>query len=292
LIAYRNAAVAFQQNQALLRLGIPASLAGDLERVGRRIGFRDELAQLRTSCPDVFASLPAAPDSAPTPGDYADAVTWQPGTGEVVLFLEDGFVSKKEQVRVDFPIFSGEAYQDHSYWAWEIAAGMGNTQAFVSGHKIEYWVSVAAPALQDAPGPLGTVRASVGGPGGHAAGARVENLSAAARITFEAEKPTILYKTILRGLTKYLATRGAEKAGGDWAGLAANIVGAATESADTRGWLTLPADVWLVRLRLPAGTYDLKVELKDRDGRPMGTQTLGSVEVRGGDWTFLSRRVF
>ncbi|HPF71770.1 MAG TPA: hypothetical protein PLQ13_13930, partial [Candidatus Krumholzibacteria bacterium] len=121
---------------------------------------------------------------------------------------------------------------------------------------------------------------------------RAENLSAAARITFDAEKPTIFFKTILRGLAKYLASRGVKKEGGELAGWLATIAGAVTESADTRSWMTLPADVHLVRLTLPAGTYDLKVAMTGRDGRPMGEQTIPAVEVRPGDWTFVSRRVF
>ena len=44
-------------------------------------------------------------------------------------------------------------------------------------------------------------------------GARVSDLRRAARVTFEAEKPTIFFRTILRGLTKYLASRGAAGAG-------------------------------------------------------------------------------
>ena len=291
-IAYRNAAAAYQHNRTALGLEIPASLARDLERVGRRIGFRAELEQLRQACPDVFAELPAPDGEVMTPEAYEEAVRWQPGTGEVVLFLEEGFVSARTQVRFDFPIFASEAYEDGDYWAWQIYAGLGNMQALVAGRKIEYWVSVAAPEMQDTPGRLGSVRVTAGTAGGHARGYRAENLSRSARITFDAEKPTILFKTILRGLTKYLASREAKKAGGDWAGLVANIFGAATESADTRSWLTLPADVHLVRLSLPAGVHDLQVEMVDREGRSLGTRTIGDVEVVGGDWIFVSRRLF
>jgi len=198
----------------------------------------------------------------------------------------------KTQIRFDFPVFEGEAYSDGAFWAWQIYAGLGNMQALVAGRKIEYWVSVAAPELQDTQGPIGAVTVAAADADADAEGNRVENLSRQARITFDAEKPTIFFKTILRGLSKYLASRGAKKAGGDWAGWAANIFGAVTESADTRSWLTLPADVQLVRLTLPAGTHDLVVRLTDRKGRDMSSQTIAGVEVRAGDWTFLSRRVF
>ena len=292
-IAYRNAATAYQQNLAVLGVQIPPTLAGDLERVGRRLGFADELEQVRAACPDVFQGAEAAAADAPaTPEQYEAQVGWQDGRGQVALFLETGFVAYKTQARFDFPVFASEAYDDPDYWSWQVYAGMGNLQAFSKGRKVEYWVSVAAPELQDQPGTLGGARVSAGVGGSHARTADICNLSREARLTFDAEKPTIFFKTILRGLTKYLASRGAEKAGGGWARLAANVFGAVTESADTRSWLTLPGNVHLARLSLPAGTYDLQVELLDRQGRALRTMTIPAVEVRAGDFTFLNRRVF
>ena len=293
-IAYRNAAVAYQQNHDLLQEEIPPSLGRDLDRVGARLGFRQELIDLHKSCGDVFAGEDAAVDLPATRQDYEEAAQsgWQRGQGEVVLLIETGFVPKKTQVRFDFPIFENETYDDPDYWSWEIQAGLGNLQAFTKGRKIEYWVTVAAPELQDAPGPVGGVRVSVPTLDGHAVGSRASNLRREARITFDAEKPTIFFKTIARGLTKYLATRQAKKSGGSWAGFAANLFGAATETADTRSWLTLPQEVQLVRLSLPAGQYDLQVQLLDRQGRALGSETIPAVEVTAGDWTFLSRRVF
>ena len=64
-IAYRNAATAYQDLRRLLGVAPPPSLASDLERVSRRLGFGAELAQLRAACPDVFAaSAGAAPKAA------------------------------------------------------------------------------------------------------------------------------------------------------------------------------------------------------------------------------------
>jgi hypothetical protein len=292
--AYRNAAVAYQQNHALLQVEIPPTLAADLERVGRRLGFSAELEQVRRNCPDVYraAGLEATAERPRTAQEYAAAGSWPSGQGQLALFLETGFVAHKTQVRFDIPIFEGEAYNDPDYWSWQIWFGLGNMHALVEGHKIEYWVSVAAPELQDQPGAIGGARVSAGTAAGNVVAADIANLSRESRITFDAEKPTIFFKTILRGLTKYLASRGAESAGGSWAKVAANIFGAVTESADTRSWLTLPENLHLARLSLPAGTYDLKVELLDRRGRPLDTFTIEQVEVREGDFTFLSRRAF
>ena len=301
-VSYRNAATAFQLNHGLLALDIPPSLAADLARLANRLGFQTELAELRKQCPAVFEHEDGARiDHSPsTPAQYESGVAnagWQSGHGEVALFLETGYVARKTEIRFDFPIFEGEAYNDPNYWSWQIYAGMGNMQALVHGRKIEYWVSVAAPELQDAPGPITGVRVAA-----HmvdeqpadvqVASARISTLSREARVTFDAEKASIFFKTILRGLTKYLASRGAEKAGGGWAKLAANIFGAVTESADTRSWLTLPENLELVRMSLPAGVYDLEVDILGPRGQILMTRTVPGVDVRAGDWTFLSRRVF
>ncbi len=294
--SYRNAAVAFQTNYRILDLDIPPSLAQDLERVAGRMGFYAELDQLKKDCPKVFAAAdPDVPDGAvKTPEDYEAAVKnkgWQAGHGEVVFFLESGFVAHKTQVRFDFPIFEGETYSDSDYWAWEIYAGLGNMQALVKGRKIEYWVSVAAPELQDPLGNIGGARISAGVSGANAVTYQVSNLSRKARINFDAEKPTIFFKTIARGLTKYLASRELGKKN-DVAGILANLFGAATESADTRSWLTLPENIHMARMSLPAGTYDLKVDILDRKGKVLTTQLVPAVEVKAGSWQFVSRRVF
>ncbi len=295
-ISYRNAAVAFQANHQILNLEIPPSLGQDLQRVAGRLGFLSELEQVKKDCPEVFsaAAMDSKDPSVKTPELYEAAVRnkgWQAGYGEVVLYLEAGFVAHKTQLRFDFPIFEGEAYRDSDYWSWQIYAGLGNMQALVHGRKIEYWVSVAAPELKDPVGNIGGARISAGVGGSHTVTHQVSNLSRKARINFDAEKPTIFFKTIARGLAKYLATREINKQS-QVAGMLANLFGAATESADTRSWLTLPENIHLARMSLPAGIYDLKVEILDRRGRALTTQTLPAVEVKAGEWTFLSRRVF
>jgi uncharacterized protein len=294
--SYRNAAVAFQQNHQILDLEIPPSLGQDLQRVAGRMGFWTELEQLKKDCPQVFAAADLdSPGGSPKNLKEYDAAVqnkgWLPGYGEVVLYLEAGFVAHKTQIRFDFPIFESETYSDSDYWSWEIYAGMGNMQALVKGRKVEYWVSVAAPELQDPVGNIGGARISAGVSGSNTVTHQVSSLSRKARINFDAEKPTIFFKTIARGLTKYLASREIKKQN-DVAGMLANLFGAATESADTRSWLTLPENIHLGRLSLPAGTYDLKVDVLDRGGRTLTTQIIPAVEVKAGGWTFVSRRVF
>ncbi len=288
-VAYRNAAVAFTQNADLLDLEPPAALAGDLARTAGRLGFAEELRQAAAASPAVFA---AAGDTSADLAALRSAAAWVPGRGELVLLVETGAVPELGQVRIDFPVYKGEDHDDRDRWGWSLYEGHRRS-AWGRDREVEYWVSVAAPELHDeAPTPYAGVRASVGVAAGNAVGARAANLRRAARVAFDAEKPTILFRSILRGLTKYLATRGAEKAAGKGAGILANILGAVTEQADTRSWLTLPGQVHVVRLRLPPGRHDVRLELLGPDGRVAAEQVLPGIVVRPGQWTFESRRVF
>ncbi|MBK9472713.1 MAG: hypothetical protein IPO18_10560 [bacterium] len=289
-IAYRNAAVAFEQNAGLLGLEAPADLAGDLARTADRLGFRAELEQAAQASPSVFAA--AGDTTADLAVLRADA-RWVPGNGELVLLVETGQVPQLGQVRLDFPIFKGEDHADRDRWGWSLYDGYGYGRARASSGDVEYWLSIAAPELHDeAPLPCSAVRASAGTIGGHALGTRAAHLGRAARVSFDAEKPTIFFRSIVRGLTKYLASRGAEKVGGKGLGVLANILGAVTEKADTRSWLTLPGQVHVLRLHLPPGRHDVKLELLGATGRVVAEQTLAGIVVKPGEWTFESRRVF
>ena len=276
-IAYRNAATAYQDLRSLTSVEIPPSLAGDLERTSGNLGFGAELAHLRAACPAVFAASSAetdVPDSA----------------GTVVVLLESGFVPAKNQNRLNLPIFEGETYDDDNYWAWQLAARSGDSYAVIEGYKVKYWLTVAIPELRAAPSPVRSVRLRTPD-GGSVTGVRAHHPAATALITFEAEYAMILFKTILRGLSKYLATTTIEKES-QFLGLLANIFSSATETADTRSWVLLPEQIQLVRVDLPAGVHDLSLDLLDGSGRTIGTVLVPQVRVRSGDWTFVGHRVF
>ncbi|HOX25436.1 MAG TPA: hypothetical protein PLL30_12310 [Candidatus Krumholzibacteria bacterium] len=282
-IAYRNAATAYQDVHDLLGLEIPPWLGRDLARCAARLGFPEELAQLRDACPDVFAAAGEAPAGRE---DWA----WVAGRGEVVLLVETGFVPAKSEARLDLPILESDDYDDEEDWAYRIAERSAYSRANLGGAEIAYWLAIAVPSLKASPGPVQNVRVDVAG-GGSVAGVRAHHPAAAAGITFDAEYGTILVKTIVRGLAKYLAVD-AVAGENETFGFLANLFTAATESADTRGWLTLPEQVQLIRLSLPAGVHNLSLELLDATGQAIGSETLAPVTVRAGDWTFVSRRVF
>lgn len=74
----------------------------------------------------------------------------------------------------------------------------------------------------------------------------------------------------------------------DLAGLLVNIVGLLTERADTRSWLSLPAEIQMSRISLPAGEYNVAVELLDMAGQVVKRLSYPAVALRAGEKTFLS----
>jgi len=272
-LAYRRAAVAFRAGEQRLDIAMPPWLGDDLLRVGSYLGFGDELAEIERSMP----------------GLLPDARSDSRGLGRVVLFVETGFVPHRISVAADVPIFKDEHNDDIDAWA------LGLHGRYLHGWRrdveIDGWIRFAMPELVDSPGAVAGARISSGTPRGHAVTCAVEDVAGRSQRYFDDALGKTLLKTIARAVTKYLAKEKVEEKG-RVAGLLANLVGVATEQADTRNWLTLPRNVAMTRLELPPGTHDLEVELVDDRGRVLAVETLPGVVVRAGDWTFLSRRAF
>jgi hypothetical protein len=88
-------------------------------------------------------------------------------------------------------------------------------------------------------------------------------------------------------VAKAKMTKEAKKSGGGAAGLITNIAGLLTERADTRSWLTLPAEIQMARVLAPPGDYKLRVEMVDGAGVVVGTREY-DVHMEKGGKTFLS----
>ncbi len=122
-----------------------------------------------------------------------------------------------------------------------------------------------------------------------------EDLSAIAEKNLEDHAARDLVRAIARAALK-TATAGAaeeiveELTGeeeGFWsegAGILVSLAGAASEQADLRAWLTLPARIHVARMTLPAGNRPVSVEL---GGAPVWS---GTVDARAGGIEFLFLR--
>ena len=92
----------------------------------------------------------------------------------------------------------------------------------------------------------------------------MEDIDAIARASLNARMPAITARAVARAIAKGVIQESVDKAGQKGDDAAVQLIGSllvrvasvATERADTRSWLTLPANVQLARLALPPGSYD------------------------------------
>ena len=89
-------------------------------------------------------------------------------------------------------------------------------------------------------------------------------LDAIAHDTLESRRLRMTSKQMTRLLAKGQLTYQAEKNFGPLAGLAANIATAATETADTRSWTTLPQAFYISRARVASGEHEVVVKTNGR----------------------------
>jgi hypothetical protein len=279
-IAYRNAADAWHAEAGRLQTQAPPWLGADLSRTAGRLGFTDELVQAREAFPELF---PAADSTAAaTAPEFAG--------GDVVVLLELGFAPAKAQREMNLPVLKTDRRDDRVRWARDLR-GRGRSDYRYDETQLDYWLRVTVPELVSSPPAVTGARVSAGVVGGHAVAVTVDDLEGRAFAAFRAQEGAMWLRTIVRGLAKYGTKEQADKAG-QVAGLLANLLGAATEQADTRGWLTLPNRIAMTRLRLPPGCYDLRVDLLDASGATLRTDTIPQVTVRTDDLAIVSRRVF
>ena len=89
-------------------------------------------------------------------------------------------------------------------------------------------------------------------------------MDAIAHDTLENRRGRMVAKQMTRLLAKGQLNYQAEKNFGPLAGLAANIFTAATETADTRSWTTLPQAFYITRARVRPGEHDITVKTNGR----------------------------
>jgi hypothetical protein len=253
----------------------PPSMIGDLLRLAADQDDQETLGRLRERFPDVEARK-------------TEELLER---GEIVLFYEEGFVPAKAQQTIAIPIMKNEWSDDHVTLASTLEARAHTNYAYKT-RELEYLLRVALPVFP-APDPReGAGWAELRTAGDTARTELAEDLNAIARRGLDDRMGSILFKTILRGLTKYALTKGAEKEGGEVVGSLANLFFAATEKADTRGWITLPRTIQVGRILVDPGVHDLEVSCYAPGGDLLETFVFEDVEVGAGEVRVLSHRVF
>ena len=270
-ISYKDAELGYRAYHEAFGVTIPSVLVEDLTRAAARLGYRDDLERYMQR----YGRYGIDP--------HDNAV------GDVVIFVESGRVPRKLQQEINLPILESDdtrhagdlsermVYRRHRHHHYE---------------RVEYWLKVATPYYQEAGINASAVRqVRVRGGGLEATGVLVESVGAIARRSLRDKEDAILARTVARAITKYVLSEKAEDES-EVLGFLVNLFGVATEAADTRSWLSLPDQVYMVRFSPPPGTVDLVVEFLNGRGQVVETGNIPLVRPDAEGTTFLSYRSY
>lgn len=238
-------------------------------------------------------SLPSAtPSSSPSPQHAKDE-------GELVLFHYNGLIPHKVETR--FQIAGNEAVIYVNQYPGEVEGERVNEAgiAAISQNSIV----VALPKMEQTPFQVQSSWVQCLDGSCQVETTLVENIDAIAHRTMQERLDAIRARSIARAAIKFaithaaaittdVAMRQSEQTAGyaALAGALVSIIGSAassaTEQADTRGWLTAPAQIRMARLRLPAGSHDLRVVFVTANGTPLTSLDLPATPVVAGQRTY------
>jgi hypothetical protein len=264
LVSCRRALAAYEDAGEAWDQPMPEGFLDDYARWADRFGFPEERIELEEK--------------------YGErgmrARRLSPDEGEVVLLFESGWVSHLEEVRLSFPILEGDDFDDDEVWASQVMV-RGHRETYAPSHdlKIAYWLDVAWPVLAWSETSLVGARMIAAEDSTYTE--QAHDISAVFEVTFEEGSGTRALRTIMRALAKYAAVEAIDDDEDETRQLLsfiANLFAAGTEVADTRSWTMLPDRIHLARLRLPAGSHTVRVEVLDLNGS-VG-QTLEFTDVR------------
>jgi len=237
---------------------------------------------------------------------------------EIVVVVESGWAPYKREASVEVPIYAPLVPEDFR--------GASGLAALVKIAFPEY-VSVAAGGGGYAASAAAAPRAGEGGPGAQdrragpgspvppAADAELaQDLDALAREVLDRRLPALQLRSTMRATAKQVAlmkakhdreekrrTQADDDRGGFWSWAlravledVATVAVAETEQADTRSWITLPATIWIARIPVEPGEYEVAVLGAGAHGGSGGSAPLplGRVTVAPGGKAFRFCRVF
>jgi hypothetical protein len=268
MIAYRKAYEAYKKYQLNYGVAMPEMLKHDLLRLAQKQGLDDEVAQYRKEF------------KLPPPASSTDAPTQD---GELVYILSSGLAPIKRS-RTITVLTSGSR-----------TMATGSVQAGSTAGTMPISVSISLPYYESQPNRIMSARVSAQGE--QVSTQTMENIDAIARASLDARMPAITARTVTRAVTKAMLQKTVDQAAShnrnnDLAAVGSILVrvaAIATERADTRSWLTLPASVQLARLPQPPGTHDVNVDLLGAGGQVIASLAYPGIVIKPQRKTFVTQ---
>lgn len=264
-ISYKQATEYYRNAAEKTGVEMPEDIGHSLVRLARQLGFIDELERYQ----EQYGKFSSRPEN----------------TGELILFYESGYVPAKREKNLVFPILKKDDVNDEKF----VPTLMGREGRVYEDVELEYLLRVAIPTIDSNRPLLSGIEVAVGAV--KASGVLVEDVETIAIETFNAQRPIILLRTLGRALLKYLAYRGANKEN-EALGLLVNLAGVVTEQADTRSWQTLPNQIFMVRMLLPAGMHTLNLSFLGENGRVLGRDSVPEIKINPNRITFWNHRTY
>jgi hypothetical protein len=266
-ISYRDALKGYRAYRETFGTRMPSALQRDITELAMALGYEEDVEEYSERF------------------DLQPEDLRQPQGVEVIVFAESGFIARKHQREISMPIL-----EEDDGPVWEVSEKAVHRYHHPRRYrKVDYWLRVALPEYVPVRSQVSGVRLS--GAGSMVQGVLMEDLDAIAIKSFEEKERTVLLRTAARALAKYLAVKKIEEES-SVLGALFNLFGSSVEAADTRGWLSLPKTIWMVRVWLPPGTADLDLEFLNAGGRVVDSHRFEGIELQGSRPVVLSHRSF
>ena len=202
-----------------------------------------------------------------------------PAHSRLVVMVEEGLVSPMQDFHLRVPILrEEEGWGQDRLGPWSDIVGrracdLQHHRGSYHPREIAYFVDVAVPVYAErADQSVVPPRVEVTGyPPAEAAPA--EDVEELARAELDRKFPAIAARAAARAILKALASRAATRHSGELAGELTNLLGVATERADTRSWSTLPERISLAVIEVAPGPAQVQV-VSPATGRSMSTRAI------------------
>ena len=294
MVAYRRAYDAYRSTGVGRRIGVPAALRSDLIRVSEALGLSSESQEYRQAFPEA---------------------TWQPvraqrRLAQVVLISYNGRAPARVDQFLDVPLGLDAAR------LVLLSRGLGGgTNRPRAADSLLYGlngriVRVALPRLIPQPTSVSASQVILAASESTFQDRTepMQSITALAQQSLAERLPGITTRAAARSAIKYGLAEAAERSvysatrgrGGQqndlqWvafiAGALIRTAALATEESDKRSWRTLPDEIQLARLWVPAGEYEVQVRALGVGTKPRGPALPPHLVLREGETRFLLDRI-
>ena len=275
-ISYMKALEAYDAYAKFYKTVRPPGLVEDALRTAQELGFSDKAAEIQKR----WGPATVPPEETAT------------NTGEVVVLHYSGLGPEKVDSFFEISVYNGWPYVEKMDTKNQQDTQVEQARAVFRSLGADKMIRIAFPKYRRTPPKITAADVESASSTYHAA--LVEDVGAIAVRNLDDRINRIRGRAIARAVVKYLLTQNVAKEvekNNEGVGLLVRAVlqaaSAATEVADKRAWRTLPDQILMARLSLPAGPQNLTLRFMDGAGRTVETREINNVVVTAHRKTFV-----